>query len=124
LVQKTLKEHGSSNAGHPFRSFSSPSYIPPDRGIDYGKGRFVAVGGFGAIIQSDPVMSLQAKTFSSSGFSLLSSGEPGPEQTIQESTDLGIWSDVIGYRQSQGEVSLLDPSATNSNFTFYRIKPD
>jgi hypothetical protein len=84
----------------------------------------VAVGGFGAIIQSDPVLSLQAKTFSSSGFLLLSSGEPGPEHTIQGSTDLGTWSDMIGYRQNQEEVLLLDSSATNSIFEFYRIKPD
>jgi hypothetical protein len=92
--------------------------------VAYGRGSFVAVGAFGAIEQSDPVLTLQAGGLSSNGFLLTCSGELGPSHVLQSSADLSGWSDVLEYGQTNTQVLVLDASATNSVVRFYRIRPE
>jgi hypothetical protein len=110
-----------TSLAHPVNS------VPPTtplNAVAYGRGTFVAVGDLGTIIQSDPVLNLQAGTLSYSGFTLTSAGETGPAHVLQTSTNLATWRDYTNYVQSQPTVSLQDASATNAPRSFYRVKPE
>jgi hypothetical protein len=92
--------------------------------VAYFRGGFVAVGDLGAIIQSDPVLTLQAGSLSDTGFSLKSAGEIGPFHVLQTSHDLITWRDCTNYVQSHLTVDLQDASPTSAPLSFYRIKPE
>jgi hypothetical protein len=93
------------------------------RGAAYGLGTFVAVGKGGTILQSDDLRRaiLGNPHFANSGFSLTISGEPDRIYTLQSSSDLLHWGDVLTFTNLQGIISVTDTTAPVSGVRFYRV---
>src|SRR5207253_1436244 len=72
--------------------------LPTLRGITFGRGRFVAVGNSGTILQSDSVapytrpVSLSQPTVRNGAVEFLFTGTPGQNYEIEGSADLVHWS--------------------------------
>ena len=104
----------------------SPNPFPNLRGVAYGKGTFVVVGG-GEIWQSDPLPTarLMAGALSGQGLALTITGEEGLSYRLQAATDLPStnWTDLLTFTNTAPTTNFVDTDATNFNRRFYRVVP-
>jgi hypothetical protein len=71
------------------------SRVPWDpRSVGFINGRFIAVGRYGTILESDPIVKLMLTPHSEGALSLSLEGPIGLDYTIQSSADLISWKDV------------------------------
>jgi hypothetical protein len=88
-------------------------------GVTYGNGYFVAVGGKGIILTSDPVFRLSPVN---GGAQWLLTGETGRSYHFQYSDNLSVtnWTDITNFTSVAETTLLTDPTANASNARFYR----
>src|SRR6185436_13235915 len=91
------------------------------RGVGFGNGTFVAVGGGGAILQSDPVILLNiARNNSSTAITLW--GMPGTSYRIEGAERFGpdaVWQTLTNITLETNPTLWTDPQAPQQHF-FYR----
>ncbi len=68
-----------------------------------------------------PVFSLTEPTLTHDGFSLRINGDPGPDLTIQRSTNLFDWTTLLITNSPPLPFDWTDPEATNSPLGYYRL---
>ena len=93
-------------------------------GVAYGSGTFVAVGSYGAVLQSGQVgPRLVANEVSPAGvfqFKLL--GEAGENCQMETSTDLKNWVPLTAVVLTNATTKFVDPVAGNGSGRFYRAR--
>jgi hypothetical protein len=92
----------------------------------YGQGSFVAVGGWGTIVQSGqvafpglqlgPLVALPGRTY---GFSI--SGSVGQTWQVEGSVDLVNWLPISSFVSTNAVMRFVDSAATNFEQRFYRV---
>lgn len=92
----------------------------------YGQGSFVAVGGWGTIVQSGqvafpglqlgPLVALPGRTY---GFSI--SGSVGQTWQVEGSVDLVNWLPISSFVSTNAVMRFVDSDATNFEQRFYRV---
>lgn len=89
-------------------------------GIAFGNGYFIAVGEFGTILQSGPIINLTVTPHASSALLGLSlEAATGLNYTIQTSTNLTSWIDVMTINLQSNKV-IVDGLPATSDRLFYR----
>jgi len=91
-------------------------------GVTYGRGTFVAVGGYGTILQSDPYpprLEL-VPNFCRDCFAFNLLGDAGESYRIEASRDLTNWTAITNLVSATGTNQFIDPAAPNSSRRFYR----
>jgi hypothetical protein len=89
--------------------------------IAFVNGRFMAVGGSGQILQSDPIISLSLQPTTEPGALKLSlAGPSGLAYTLQTSSDLITWHNLTNIISTQPSSVILDRLTPGSRPAFYR----
>ena len=90
-------------------------------GIGYGNGRFVAVGEHRTIVVSGSIVTLSILSNAQTGQLTLSlEGRAENDYTIQTSTDLRSWRDLIKISKAQSDKAILDGLPVTSDRQFFR----
>ena len=127
-------------AGHPFEpaiqnqiltstdaanwQTKAPGTGSPLKAITFGNGSFMVVGDGGAILESDPILSLTGRQIPS-GFELTRAGGVGRPCRIQATTNLSgtngtNWIDVYAFTSTAMMTHFTDTSPSNIPHRFYR----
>jgi hypothetical protein len=90
-------------------------------GIAYGNGHFLAVGWFPTILESDSIITLEVSPKPGAGLLALSvTGPTGLAYTIQSSTDLISWHDIIKITNTLPTTVISPPAPLDASKMFYR----
>jgi hypothetical protein len=91
------------------------------RAVAYGNGRFVLLAGSGVILQSDPIIRLSLTRNPGVGLITLSlEGPTGMNCTMQSSSDLISWQDLINITSVEATTTVGIPFHSVSRQMFYR----
>jgi flagellin len=99
--------------------------VPCLSGIAYGNNRFVAVGRYGTILQSDALSPIQPVLGSplmlpGGEAELTLAGSAGQSYAIEASTDFIHWQTITNITLTSASGRFNDPSATGFGLRFYR----
>src|SRR4029077_18728582 len=90
-------------------------------GVVYGGGHFLAIGDYGAVLESDNLLMLNVIPGITNGEIRISlTGPPGLACTIQSSADLISWRNLTNITTTQAGTAAFDAQARVSNAQFYR----
>ncbi len=93
----------------------------PVYGLTYGRGSFLGVGDSGAIVQSDPLLSLKLRFTTSA--ELIVSGLKGRTYRLESVNDLrfgGSWSNRAAITLTNSPQQWFDPESAGAATRFYR----
>jgi hypothetical protein len=90
-------------------------------GATFFRGRFVAVGYDGTLLQSDRLGAELALTLAPAGIRVTAVGEPGEEYGLQRSEDLSTWETLQRLVLPDGTGTVLDPAGPGPARRFYRL---
>lgn len=100
-------------------------YSPSLQSVAYGNGSFVAVGGKGLILQSDPYWKLWVANSTPLGspIQLTFSAEVNRKDRFQYSDPAGtlVWSNLFEFTATNEITNLSDPTASNAPARLYRV---
>src|SRR5262249_48869589 len=85
------------------------------------RGRFVVVGSYGTILQSDVLGAELKVSLEGTGIRLTASGEPGEQYRLQASSDLVNWVTLQSLSLPDGTATYLDPALPPGPHRFYRL---
>src|SRR5262249_32704985 len=92
-------------------------------GTAFFRGRLIAVGRGGTILQSDRLGAHLRVALDPAGIRLAADGEPGEQYRLQGSDDLATWVLLQSMTLTNGTSSLVDPTQGRVPYHFYRLAP-